>query len=131
MENNYTQALVHYNVILKEILKKPDYESIMAVFCMYRLNNIDEGNKYVNDLILLEKESKFSFEYLSLILFFKAYFNKEDKLDSIYKVAEEYMPGYKLRGSYIQEIAQSMHDGNFTKKQNRYITDPSLTEYIL
>ena len=131
MENNYTQALVHYNVILKDILKKPDYESIMAVFCMFRLNNIDEGNKYVNELVLLEKENKFPYEYLTLILFFKAYFNKESNVDDVYKVAEENMPSYKLRGSYIQEIALSMHDGNFTKKQNRYMTDPNLTEYIL
>jgi len=95
------------------------------------LNEIDEANDFVTRLVLLEREKQYHIEYLSLILYFRSYFNKEDNLEAMYKNAEEYMPEYKLRGSYIQDVARSMHDGTFNKKQNKYITDPNLAEYIL
>lgn len=131
MEYNYKGALEHYNIILDTILKKPDYESIMKTYCMYMLKKVDEANEYTIYLEGLHKENKYSYEYLSIIQFFRSYFNKEDNLEIAYKLAEEQMPGYKLRGSYIQEVAKNLYEGNTAKKQNRLPLDSNLVDYIL
>lgn len=131
MEHNYKGALEHYNIILTEILMKPDYESIMRTYCMYQLNKIDDANAYTVELQMLEKEKKYPMEYLSLILFFRSYFNKEDNLDQAYKAAEELMGPYKFRGQYIQEVAKSLYLGNASKRGNKNMPDSNLAEYVL
>jgi len=131
MEFNYKDALKHYTIILNDIQKKPDYESIMAVYCMYMMNDKQKANEYVEYLEKQVEVNKYSEEYFSLIRYFRAYFNKEARLPELFKAAEEFMPGYRLRGSYIQDIAIAMHQGDFQKKFNKPIADPSLAEYIL
>lgn len=131
MEYNYEDALKHYDIILDTILKKPDYESIMRTYCLYKSNRIDEANEYTVELQLLNREEKYSFEYLSLILFFRSYFNKEDNLDVAYHIAEQEMPGYSLRGSYIQQVAKSLYESGQSKRHNKVIADTDLAGYIL
>ncbi|MGD9910581.1 MAG: tetratricopeptide repeat protein [Candidatus Izemoplasmatales bacterium] len=131
MEENYSEALEHYNIILDGVLKKPDYESIMKTYCLYKLNRIDEANNYTVELELLHKDKKYNYEYLSLIQFFRSYFNKEDNLDKAYRTAEEQMPGYALRGSYIQELAKSLFEGTNNKKQTKLPSDSQPADYIL
>lgn len=131
IEQNYAEALEHYNIILDGVLKHPDYESIMKTYCLYKLNRIDEANNYTIELEMLHKERNYNFEYLSLIQFFRSFFNKEDNIEQAYRTAEEQMPGYSLRGSYIQEIAKSLYEGTGTKKLTRLPLDSNPTDYIL
>lgn len=132
MEYNYNDALEHYDIILEKLLKKPDYESIMRTYCLYKLNKLDEANEYSKELVLLNREDKYPFEYLSLILFFRSYFNKEDNLDEAYRIAEKEMPGYSLRGSYIQQVAKTIYENVQGKKQtSKNVADSDLAGYIL
>ncbi len=131
MEFNYKDALEHYNIILDGILKKPDYESIMKTYSLYMLNRIDEANEYTIYLEKLHKDNQYSYEYLSLILFFRSYFNKEDNIEISFRLAEEQMPGYQLRGSYIQDIAKTLFEGSGNKKQTKLPLDSTHSDYIL
>lgn len=109
IEKNYSDALTHYNVVLDKILKEPDYESVMKVYCLYQLNEKVEADEYIDSLEKAYKEKEFSINFLSLIRFFKAYFNKENNVNQTYQDALTYMPKYETYGSYIQGVAKSLY----------------------
>jgi len=109
IEKNYSDALIHYEKVLSIVNQPADYVSIMKVYCLYQLNSNPEANEYVS---LLEKEYKnngYPIQFMSLIRFFKSYFNKESNLDQVYEEAFSYMPRYETYGAYIQGVAKSLY----------------------
>ena len=65
---------------------------------------------------------KFPIEYLTLIHFFEAYFEKVGNTEILkrYKIAQEHMPSYRFRGQYIQELAQGIVDSIQNPKNNKH-----------
>jgi tetratricopeptide (TPR) repeat protein len=121
IEKQYADALKYYDKIVREITKKHDYESIMLVYCHYQANLLVEGNELVQHLVDLNHKKSYSMEYLSLIQFFEAYFNKrpQEEIDRAYQTAESHMSGYKFRGQTIQDIATALYVSNNVKKPNK------------
>ncbi len=112
MEDKFQDALKYYEKIEKASVKKPEYESVLIVYCLYKLKEMDRATEYIETLNALYAEDKFPIAYLSLIQFFKAYFEKGTATEIIrrYKAAQEHMAQYRLRGQYIQDIAQEMYE---------------------
>ena len=121
IEKDYSHALDYYQKIVRDIIKKHDFESIMLVYCHYQSNLLAEANELVHHLVELNRNKAYSTEYLSLILFFEAFFNKkpQDQIDLAYQAAEAQMPGYKYRGQTIQEIASNLYFTNGVKKPTK------------
>lgn len=132
-EKNYVEALKYYLLIENDLLHKHDYESIMITYCLFMSEKTDQANEFVSKLNILANDKKYSFEYLTIINFFYNYFNHETEqiVESSYQLAEEYMPGYKLRGSYIQDIAKRLYEKNPPKKRTTPSRDTSYNEYII
>jgi len=123
IEKNYAEALKYYNVIEQDLLKKPEYEAIMISYCMYQLKQIEAANAYVAHLDLLNADEKYPKEYLLLIRFFRAYFNRlpVPEIEAAFKEAEAYMNAYKFRGQYIQDVARQLVE----ELQNRRTPKPA------
>ena len=124
MDERYEDALKYYLKIENEITKKQNYESIMIVYCMYKANKESDARVYISNLVRLHSLKKFPYEYLTLIHFFESYFEKESNSEILkkFRVAQEYMPSYRFRGQYIQELAQNIVDSIQNTKNNKHAT---------
>ncbi len=111
MEKNYSEALSYYLKIEDEITISPDYESIIIVYCLYQLNEVKRAEDYIEKLIKSNESKQYAQAYLSLVLFFKAFYNKSSLLEikRKYKAAQEHMEKYSYRGSYIQDLANNIY----------------------
>jgi tetratricopeptide (TPR) repeat protein len=110
IEKNYAEALKYYTLIERDFLKQPEYEAIMVAYCMYQLKQTETANAYIAGLEQLHADEKFSAAYLSLIQFFRAYFNRVaiPEIEAAFKTAEGYMDAYKFRAQYMQDLARDM-----------------------
>ncbi len=125
-EKNYKEAIKHYLIIVNDIIKREDYESIMITYCLYQAEDKKAASAYVNKLIGLNEKHAFSSEYLSLILFFRAYFEAHSypEIEKAFRAAEADMPGYQLRGSFIQDLAKTLFEEYGQKKSTRLLKNP-------
>ncbi len=116
-DENYNEAVKYYQMIEKNITKKHDFEAIMIIYSLYKMNQYDKAKEFFNQLSSLREQNKYPIEYFSLIEFFKMYFEKAPTADiqNQYKIAEGYMPKYILRGQMIQEIAKSLMESHNSK----------------
>ena len=133
IEKQYQEALIYYTKIIDTLLKKHDYESIMMVYCAYQTNQMDFANALVHTLKELHGEKKYSWEYLSLVLFFEAVFTKQssEAIEKAYTEAENQFHGYKYRGQTIQEIAQKLFFATVVKKTNKPLKMPITDDLFL
>lgn len=122
MEEKYSEAYKYYNKIETEITKKQNYESIMIVYCLYQMREEEKVRDYIQNLNKQNTSGKFPIEYLTLIHFFEAYFEKVGNTEILkrYKIAQEHMPSYRFRGQYIQELAQGIVDSIQNPKNNKH-----------
>ena len=122
MDERFDEALKYYLKIENEITKRQNYESIMIVYCMYKLSQEDNAKNYVENLVRLHSLGKYPYEYLTLIQFFQAYFEKASNAEVMkkFRIAQEYIPTYQFRGQYIIEIAQGIVDSIQNTKTNKH-----------
>lgn len=133
IENQYDEALKYYTKIIDSILKKHDYESILMVYCAYQVNQMDFANAVVHTLKNLHAESKYSYEYLSLVLFFESVYTKQpvDVIEKRYLEAESQFNGYRYRGQTIQEIASKVYNAAISKKPAKQARQPITDDIFL
>ncbi|MFA5006274.1 MAG: tetratricopeptide repeat protein [Candidatus Izemoplasmatales bacterium] len=130
---NHKEALDYYLKIENECTKKPEYESLMATYCMYRLGQFERASKYIDNLLEARRMQVYPDEYLSLVLFFRAFYEHAsiEEIDNAYKNAEKYMPDYRFRGYFIQDVAKELHDELITKKATKPVKQVSSEDYLM
>jgi len=82
------------------------------------MNEENKVREYISNLNKQNISGKFPIEYLTLIHFFEAFFEKMGNTEILkrFKTAQD----YRFRGQYIQELAQNIIDSIQNPKNNKH-----------